>query len=338
MANYTDAILAKAQAKIQSKFGAPEKRLKANGAFTPFARNTQFTIPEIEQMRVSNQRPIEVNFLKRTVRSVGSAREHDHAGNQGDSGKVNLSWNTYQDKASTSLKLSENLIFTNEDIVANEIENMLKNIAIATHADALSFLDTNKTGVNAATVNGSFNGTNDVFEILGADGDLYFQFGESMLMQNYYNGGFEVIADPKLYAKAIRQGAQGAGNQTNYGYQLQNAMLNQAIGLADANYTAGVSYFIPEGTIGAVDWTEPKNRQNWGDIESYVGGFRTIRNPFLNNILCNLHAYVARADNSGAGGDAQDVKIFWEISADIALVKAPLSVTDETTIFSVGQL
>lgn len=338
MANYADALLAKAQAKIQGNFGEPEKRVKTNGSFTPFARNTRFTLPEIEALRVAKDRPVEVNFLTRSKRTVTNARTHNHAGTQGDSAKVTLPWETYADVASTSIKLSENLIYTNAEVVANEIENMLKNIAIAVHADSLAFLDTNKTGVNDAIANGTFNGTNDVFEILAADKDFYFQYLESMLMQNYYQGNFDAIVDPKKYAQAVYLGNQGVGNATNFGYQLQNAMINQAVGLADANYANGIGYVIPEGTIGAVDWTEPKNRQGYGDIESFVGGFRTIRNPYLNNMVCNLHAYMTRADNSGNGGSTQDVVINWEISADVALVKAPINVADETTIFAGGQL
>ena len=338
MANYADNALAKAQAQIQSQFQAPEKRLKANGAFSPFARNTQFTIPNINELRVSHQRPVETHFLTRTKRSTTTSRAALHTGNQGDGGAVTLSFKKYVDKASTSIKLAENTVWSDTQIVASEIENMLKNIAEDVHTDALAFLDTNKTGVNNATSNGSFNGTNDVFEITDANKDFYFQYAESMLTQNYYNGEFDAILDPIKYAQFMHLANQGTGNATNFGYQFNNANAVQAVGLSDANYAPGVGFFVPQGTIGVVDWTPVKNRQNYGDLDSAIGGFRTIANPYLNGINCALSGYLTRADRSGVGGDEQDVVIQWEISAELALVNAPITTTDETTIFGVGQL
>lgn len=338
MANYADAVLAKAQAQILGQFQSPEQRLKANGAFSPFARNTQYTIPEIESLRVSHDRPVEVNFMARSKRSTSQARSARHTGDQGDGGKVSLTWKKYVDTASTSIKLSENTIWSDTQIVANEIDQIMKNIAEDVHADSLAYLDTSKSGVNAATVNGSFNGTNDVFEIAQADKDFYFQYAESMLNQNFYRGSFDAVLDPKKYVEFMHLANQGTGNATNFGYQFNNMNAVQAIGLSDANYTSGIGFFIPQGTIGVVDWTPVKNRESYGDINTYVGGLRTIENPYLNGVTCSLSAYVDRADRSAVGGNEQDFVIQWEISAEIALTKAPLVAAGETTIFGAGQL
>ncbi|MCG9970997.1 hypothetical protein [Christiangramia crocea] len=341
MANYADAALAKAQARILSQFQAPEKRLKANGSFSPFARQTQITVPNISELRVSHQRPVDVNFLTRSKRSTTTSRAARHTGSQGDGGVVTLTWKKYVDKGSTSIKLAENTIYSDSEIIANELENMLKNIAEDVHADSIGYLDTNKSAVNAATANGSLNADatpTNFWEIASADKDFYYQYAESMLMQNYYSGEFDAIVDPVKYAQAVYQGNQGVGNATNYGYQLNNANIVQAVGLSDAAYAGGMGYFVPQGTIGAVDWTPVKNRSSYGDINSYVGGLRTIENPYLNGITCALSAYVDRADRSAVGGDEQDFVIQWEVSAEIALVKAPISTAGETTIFGVGQL
>src|SRR5690606_39795381 len=72
----------KAQARIQSRFGDAEKRVKTNGSFTPFARNTQFTIPAIEELRVSKARPVDVNFLTRTTRALGTRSEERRVGTE----------------------------------------------------------------------------------------------------------------------------------------------------------------------------------------------------------------------------------------------------------------
>ena len=171
MANYADNALLKAQAIIQENFNSPEKRIKANGSFTPFLRNTQFTIPNINDLRLSQSRPVEVNFLTRTKRTAGTSKTSRHTGAQGDGGNVTLSFKQYVDTGSTSIKLTENSVFSDTQIVANELENMMKNIAEAVHVDSLAFLDTNKSGVNIAVKNGAFDATNDVFEIDVANKD-----------------------------------------------------------------------------------------------------------------------------------------------------------------------
>lgn len=335
MANYADNVLLKAQTQILEAFNNAEKRLKANGAFTPFLRNTQFTIPNIEELRTSNLRPTEVNFLKRSKRATGTAKVARHTGDQGDGGNVALTFKQYVDKGSTSLKFAENSVFTDTQIVANEVDNMLKNVAEAVHTDALAYLDTNKSGVNGATKNGTFNGTNDVFEVATAQKERFFQFMNSMLGQNYYRGSYDAILDSTLYAEMLYQANQGQGNATNLGFAFQNGMFAEAVGLTDANYSNGLGFFVPEGTIGAVDFTEAQNRNNYGDLNTYNGGFRTIFNPYL-GVDCALSGYMDRADRSSVGGNVQDIVIQWEITADIALVKAPISVTDETPIFAGG--
>ena len=335
MANFADNALLKAQTQIQEKFQSPEMRVKTNGSFTPFLRNTQFTIPNITDLRVAAARPVEVNFLTRSKNATGSAKSSRHTGGQGDGGKVLLDFTQYVSTGSTSIKLSENSVFSDTQIIANEIEGMMMNIAEDVHVASLAYLDANKSGVNSANKNGAFEATNDVFEVDIAKKDRFFQMTKSMLGQNFHKGGYDAVLDSDLYAQMLYAGSQGGGNATNLGFQFQGGNFNEAIGLTDANYENGVGFFIPEGTIGVVDWSEPKNRENWGELDSYVGGFRTIYNPYL-GVDCALSAYIDRADRTAVGGNVQDVVIQWEITADLALVKAPISVADETTIFAAG--
>lgn len=337
MANYTASVLEEAKLILALRLAEPEKRLKlpAN-VLGAFMKNTDLAIPNVGALRTSVNRAEKGYFFNRSKRANTSARAHDHTGTVGDSTEVAFSWSTYGDVFQTSLKRANNNIFADAEIMANEIENALKNIYESADAAALAYLSTNKTGVNVATKNGVFDETNDAFEIANANIARFIQHAKSMLRQNYYNGRSELILDPVLFLEAEHYLNQGSGNSVNTSYQIGENIW-EAITLADANYTDGAGYIIPEGTIGVVDWIPMKNRQGWGDFESYNGGYGTIVDPRTGLTLA-IHGYSQRADTSGAGGEVQDVTTEWEISVDMSFNKAPLTTANETPIFEIGMI
>ena len=335
MANYAASVLAEAKLILNDRFSAPEKRLKTAGVIGSFMKNTELAMPNIGDLRTSVSRAEKAYFQNRSKRANGGARAHDHSGTVGDSTEVALSWTTYSDVAQTSLKRSNNNIFADAELLANEMENMFKNIYEASDDAALAYLATNKTTANAATKNGVFDATNDAFEIATADIARFIQHGKSMLRQNHYKGGADLILDPVLFLEAEHYLQQGSGNSANTAYQRQLVDLFEAISLTDANYAAGAGYFIPEGTIGVVDWIPSQNRIGSGDFESVLGGYGSVTDPFTGKQFA-IHGYSNRADTSGAGGEVQDVVTEWEISVDLSFNKAPLTAAGETPIFEVG--
>ncbi|TDQ27633.1 hypothetical protein [Tenacibaculum caenipelagi] len=337
MANYAASVLAEAKLILAERFAAPEKRLKSAGVFGAFRKNTNLSLPNIGELRTKEERPEKGYFFNRSKRSTTNSRTHNHTGAVGDSSEVAFNWQTFTDNAQTSLKRADNNIFEEAQILANEFENMFKNIHEDADAASQAFLATNKSLVNTATKNGGWNDTNKVFEITAANKDRFFQYGKSMLRQNHYKGMADVILDPILYAQAEYLASQGQSNATNFGFQFGGLNHFEAVDLADANYGNGISFFIPEATIGVVDWIPKQNRQGKGDYESALGGYGSIVDPFT-GLTYAVHAYADRADTSASGGDTQDVVINWELSVDLSFNKAELSTANESTIFEVGQL
>lgn len=335
MANYAASVLAEAQLILNERFAAPEKRLKAPGVLGAFLKNTEMAMPNIGDLRTSVNRPENAYFQNRTKRANGGARAYNHTGTVGDSTEVALSWTTYSDKCQTSLKRADNNIYNDAQILANELENMFKNIYESADTAGLAFLGTNKSTVNVATANGVFDATNDVFEIATADIARFMQHAKSMLRQNYYKGGADLVLDPVLFLEAEHYLNQGGGNSVNTAYQRLGLNLFEAITLADANYTDGAGYIIPEYSIGVADWIPRQNREGWGEFESVLGGYGSIVDP-LTGLTYALHGYAQRADTSSTGGDSQDVTMEWEASVDLSFNKSPLSVAGETTIFEIG--
>lgn len=336
MANYAASVLAEAKLILSERFAAPEKRLKAAGVFGAYLKNSDLAMPNIGELRTSASRAEKAYFQNRTKRANGGARAFNHTGATGDSSEIAITWSTYSDTAQTSLKRSENNLFSDAQLLANELENMFKNIHEAADAAALTNLATQKSLINVATKNGVFDNVNKTFEIATADIARFIQHGKSMLRQNYYKGGADLILDPVLYLEAEHYLQQGGGNATNLGYQRAGVSgLYEAVTLSDANYSKGAGYFIPEGTIGVVDWIPAKNRQGYGDFESVLGGYGTVQDP-ITGLTYAIHGYSQRADTSAAGGDAQDVTTEWELSVDLSFNNTPLSVATESTIFEVG--
>jgi hypothetical protein len=335
MANYAASVLAEAQLKLMERYAAPEKRLKSAGVLGAFLKNSSLAMPNIGALRTKEQRAEKAYFANRSKRSVITSRTFNHTGVVGDSTEVALAWSTFGDKAQTSLKRSDNNIFTDAELLADALENMFKNIYEGMDASALAYLATNKTGVNIATKGGTFNATFDAFQIATADVNRFIQHGKSMLRQNYYTGAADVILDPLLYVEAEFLAQQGGANSTNYGFQFSGVNVMESVQLADANYALGAGYFIPEGTIGVVDWIPSQNRSGYGVLESSIGGFSSIVDP-ISGLTFALHGYQQRADTSASGGDTQDVVMEWEVSVDLSFNNSPLSVATESTIFETG--
>jgi len=337
MANYAASVLAEAKLILAERYASPEKRLKTAGVIGAFLKNTDLAIPNVGTLRTKEERAEKGYFFNRSKRATTSSRTHNHVGTIGDSTQVAFSWETFVDKSQTSLKRSDNNVFADALILANEFDNMFKNIHESVDSSALAYLATNKTLINVATKNGSFSGANKVFEILAASKERFFQYGKSMLKQNYYKGLSDVILDPILYAQAEFLAQQGQSNSTNSGFQFSGMNMFEAIGLEDANYANGIGYFIPEGSIGAVDWIPTQNRQGVGDYDSVLGGYGSIIDPYT-GLTFAVHGYSDRADTSASGGDTQDVVTNWELSVDMSFNNSPLTTATETTIFEVGQL
>lgn len=335
MANYAASVLAEAKLILAGRFAAPEKRLKSPNVFGAFRKNTEIAVPNVGDLRTSVNRAEKAYFANRTKRSTIAGRTHNHVGTIGDSTEVALTWATYGDKFQIGLKRSENNVMTDAMLLANELENAFKNIYESVDTAGLAYLGTNKTTVNVATKNGVFDAIPDVFEIATANIARFLQYAKSMMRQNYHTGSLEAILDPVLFLEAEHYLNQGSGNSDNLQYQRSDLSIWEAITLGDGGYPAGTGYMIPEGTIAAIDWIPQKNRQGLGDYESYNGGYGTIQDP-VSGLTMALHGYTQRADNSGTGGDAQDMNTEWEISVDLSFNKAPLTVAGETPIFQVG--
>lgn len=339
MANFTDSVLVKTQTLLDQRANKAELRYKPSAALMMLLKNRDFLIPNVKELKTRDDHPTKAYLKNRNSRALGSARAHDHSGAASDTTEVDVSFTTYSDKFQTTLKKSDYNVLSAAEILALEVENAMLNMYEGIETAMLSWLGTNKTTVSnppsGSLKNGTFNATNDVFEIAASEEDKFWLRMKSIMRQHKYRGLLDVVADSKLVSDGEFLAQQGQGNSTNLGFQFSGIDVAESIELSDGDYANGVAYAFEQGTAGILDWIPRQNREGHGDMESYVGGYGTIVEP-LTGLEFAVHAYRDRADTSGANGQTQDVVQEWEVSIDLSPQAAPISVANETPIYLFG--
>jgi hypothetical protein len=339
MANFSTAALVKAQAKLIGKFQAGELRFRDPAVHKLFLQNTSIMIPDYMELRTREDRVVETNYFLRTSRALGTGRTHNHTGNQGDSSTLTPSWTTYNDKFVSTIKEADNKVYSLEELHISKLENVVANFAEGLEALAAAYLFANRSGVNVATAEGTFDAADDVFQITEAtEGNRAIQITRMVMDINKYQGtDFDIVCDSVSFNKFQFDAAQGISNATNTSFQFMGvnfyhdpSLTAAAAGLVGA-YAKGFWIAVPVGTIAALPWIPIQNRNgvDFGNIAKYG----TIMNP-IDGINYALHTYNAGSDGTALGGYTQDVTIETEISVDIAYQHAPLSNAGETTLMA----
>jgi hypothetical protein len=151
---------------------------------------------------------------------------------------------------------------------------------------------------------------------------------------NKYVGSMKVFCDSVAYAKFEKQAAQGVSNATNLSFQFNGVTFVHSVGLGalavglDATYTKGFWIVVPDGTVATLPWIPKQNRVG---VSTTVADYSSLLNP-VDSEAYAIHTYEVSADDSTNNGYTQDVVTQYEISQDLAFVKAPLTTADETTI------
>lgn len=342
MANYLTANLTKYQAKITQSFQAGELRVRTPEVFMSLRRNTELMIPSHKEIKNAAKRTTgEVNFFARSTRALGTGGEiHNHVGVHGDSAILVPSWTPYDDKFAYSIKQANGSVYALEEQVTNEMVNVNNNFSEGLESIAASFIHTNRSGVNISTAEGTFNGTNDVFEITEAFGNNIdtgyraIQIILSNMRINKWSGPNIIYCDTLGYNKAQALSAQGSGNGINTSFQFGVDTFIHSPELdalsAALLYTKGYYVVEPDGNSAVLDWMPVQNRLGETGPDNKYG---SLIHPTTGLPLA-FHEYAARADGTVTNGEPQDVKKEVQIFSYLSLNHTPLTVTDETPFYA----
>jgi hypothetical protein len=342
MADFATADLIKYQAKITAQFQAGELRVRIPEVFNSLRKNTELMIPSHNEIKYAAKRDTgEVNFFNRTSRSLGTSGEiSNHTGVVGDSSVLVPAWTPYDDKFRYSIKQANSSIYNLEDMLTNEMINLNNNFSEGLETVAADFIHANRSGVNISTAEGAFNGTNDVFEITEAFGNLTdtgyrtAQIMKANMKINKWSGNLTIYADTIGFNKMQALAANGAGNSINSSFQFMGITWIHAVELdtkaAALLYTKGYFIVEPENTTCVLDWMPEQNRTGFVGPNSRYG---TIIHPATGLSLAT-HEYTSRADLAAGAGENQDVKVEVQAFTYLSLNTAPLTTADETALYA----
>lgn len=341
MANYTLANFVKAQTMLTGQFNENDQRVRRPEAFLEFVRQREIMFPSHNVVRGRQDRVVEANYFTRNIKTLGTGGPtHNHTNTKGDSGTLTPSWLTRDSGFSYSLKQANNSVYSLEQELMNEWRGVIGSFAEGLEALAATTLFNGRSGVNTYARQGTFNGTQDVFEISkSANGTKGIQISKTVMEANKYKG-VPLVAFCDTVAFDYFEGIafQGSGNAENLSFQFGNIRFVKVFefdalfgGLA-APYTTGAWVVAPEGSLGCLDWIDPLNRAGVSTKENIYG---TLLNP-MDGLTYATHMYEERVDGTGSNGYTQDVKTEVQVWIDLALEIAPSSTADETPVQAFG--
>lgn len=339
MPNYTLANHVKAQTLLTNQFAKNELRYRDPVVFKEFLRNRDIMVPSHTEVRKREDRAVEVNYFARSSRSLTNARSHNFSYGKGDSSTLTPTWTPYVDGFRNSIKQADNSVFALEQELMNEYANMSRNFSEGLETVASTYLFNNRSGVNGYARQGTFNATQDAFEITesGIDG-RGMQVAKSAMGYNNDSGPFIAFCDSVAYDKFEKQAFQGAGNNEDLTFNFQGVRFVKSFDLDDlflalaTPYTAGAWILVPEGMIAALDWIPKQHKTGFSNSE---GTYFTWIDP-ITGITTGMFQYSERYDGSATGdddnGQTQDIKFENQASCDIAFEHAPSTTADDSPI------
>jgi hypothetical protein len=339
MANNAYSLLTTGQAILTDKYANPEMRHKDWSITRAMLKNSQIMLPDVAALQTSESRTVEAYAFTKPASDAVTTRHATGAATASafsDTQKITMSWATKGQLFKTSLKMADRNFMSEASMLANRMEAAWIHLLDTIETANAAYLAANKSQVQGASDGelGAWNSTDYIWEVGLENKDWFFQYVQSMMAVNNYTE-MDFIADPVLYAIAQQLAAQGSGNSTNTSFQLSGLPVSLSTSLTAVSAYKGYGYVIPSGSVGMVTWIPRLNR------ESKVTRLQTYTNmpdPFGYGITGALQIYEAKADNSSLGAEKQDENVYYELTVDIANVKAPLSVSNETTIFEAALL
>lgn len=337
MANYADSNLLNAQAKLLGLFQQGALKYRYPSTFLAVKASAPNFYANYEALRTREDRVLTALYRKRTSRSLSSARSHEHQGVKGDTGVLTPTWATYSDKFAMHLKQANKNNYSLDEMLANEVENVVYNFAEGLETAATAFVFNNRSGVNVAQEEGTFDAATDTFEIVSTKEKRTGQIIASVMAINKYStGGLMVFCDTTLYNKVLFYGAQGVSNNENLSFMFMGITWVLSIELhasaAALGYSNGYGVAFVNGMIGCLDHIPTENKNG---VITTVSKYGVILNP-VDSLNYAIHEYEARANGTSTGGYTQDVLTEREVSVDLTFDVAPLMAASETPLLAFG--
>lgn len=344
MANYATNVLTTGQAIFNTQFTDKGEWRKPEWEVLSRVLKGGIADPSLADLKTGENRTTEAHLPIRQGAAATTGITINHTGNPGDGTKQTITYSGFlTERFSVSLKRPDANLFTYAEQYATTLKDKIWNLLYRSKAALVASMVADRTHINAGGANGSFDLTDFVYEIPGAQKDYFFEEIRAMMGKNEYFTNLMVLLDTKSQVLARQLGAQGPSNDKNLGWQLAGMELiptNETLltGLTDTY--VGAAIVAPMDGIAYIPWIPKANRAQTVDQMNpgrSGGDFGHIVVPEL-GIAIGVHAYEAQANTSGTGGSTQDRVLYLELYIDWAYVSSPLSTATAKVIHGVGLL
>lgn len=344
MANAANSVLLAGQSKFNERMLGAEWKLPESAAIRA-ADLSEMANPALRELRTSASRTMTAKFPIRQAAGGAVVRVAAHTGSNPDTSTETITWSKLVEDFSIGLSLADNNVYEWSELYAAAKRNAILNLINRADASFVASLLADESTANAGGGNGAFDATSDEFQIAATYGDNFFGEVKAMMAGNLYRGQIVGLVDMQGAVLADKLGRDGAGNATNTQAQLlgYSAIVPTSRTLLSTATYQGSGVFYQNGLVGVNFWTPPKNRKTI-DAErammDSVGDFGQFTVPDFPGATFAHSIYAGRSDQSGAGGDEQDILIHEEISLEMAYVSAPVSTfhTETSPVFTAGLL
>jgi hypothetical protein len=342
MANFVPSALVAGQAKFSDKMQSGEWRLPDSIAFNA-ASQAEIANPSLKDLRTREDRAVHAYFPIRQAATNGSSRAYNHTGTRSDSIDKTITWTTFSEPFTISLKQADNNVFTFADMFAAAEKNGLYNLIARIDAWFAAALVADKTQINVGGGNGGWIVGDLNYEVPLTEQNFFFQNARQMMELNLFRGALIAIADDKATVLSQRLQALGSANAVNYAFQFQGmTILPTTRTILGSGYN-GSAIVYENGLVAVSPWIPKQNRKPLDPNKAmeYNGDYGMINTPSLPGVDIAIHAYAQRADNSALGGYTQDLTMEFELSVDMAYQSAPLSTfrgASDSVVYAIGQL
>lgn len=344
MAYFVPSALVAGQAKFTDRMTSGEWRLPDSVALNA-AQKSLIANPSLQDIRTRDDRTVYAYFPIRQTAIGSSARAHAHTGAVGDSLSKTISWTTYAEPFSISIKQADNNIFSFAEMYASSLQNAFLNLINRLDAAFVALLLADKTQYSAGGGKGTWNSSSLNTEIPLSEQNYFFQNARQLMEYNLFrNNNLICIADDNALVLSQRLQALGSANAVNYAFQFAGMSIlgTTRTVLGTTNYN-GSALVYENGLVAVEPWIPKQNRKALDPVKAYEynGDYGQVFIPQFPGVPFAIHAYSLRADQTSIGGYTQDLLMQVEISVDLAYVSAPISTyrsSSDSVVYAVGQL
>lgn len=333
MANLTPTNLLAALARVTEKYTKAEFRMPDTAAIAT-AFIGEKTEPSLAAMRTREDRATNYDFPIRKTDDSLTERLALHTGSRTDSLRTALTWQSFVDAFSISMKQLDNNTISFEEAFAKGVQSCVMNNLKKADDWFISQLLADKTQINVGGVRGTWDTINYNMDLDQAQKDYWKEQIEANMGNNEFNTELLIIADSLAHIDMTRSLNQGTGNSVNLGYQFGGGSIVKTSKSILSGFD-GSAIAFPMDHAGVFQWIPKQNRKpidRVKAISSEVGDFGMIQIPIVDdkgNVAYTIDAamsmYAKRSDTSASNGNKQDVLYQIEISWDMAYLSAPLS-------------